>query len=278
VKRVLKQMFVGTALGRMALSARESLQLLRAMHFQPEIAGTLANDWLATFLVTRLCQDHKTFVDVGAHIGSIISEVTRNTPTAKIVAIEAIPDKVAALRRRFPAVEFHACALSDSEGEASFFVNTKRSGYSSLGRPAVGASVDTVELKVPMKRLDNLIAADEIDVIKIDVEGAELGVLRGSEQIVAKSRPTIMFESGPPAENGLGYTKEAMWDWFSQRNYAVLVPNRVAHIDPGLSQDGFIESHLYPRRTTNYFAVATERRDEIRDRARGLLKIKVSQT
>jgi FkbM family methyltransferase len=269
---VFKQMIVGTAVGRLALSVRESMHLLRAMYSQPEIAGTLANDWLAGFLVTRLCQNDKTFIDVGAHIGSIIGEVKRHCPSAKIVAVEAIPEKCESLRKCFPSVELHECALSDMDGETTFFVNTQRSGYSSLGRPS--GDLGIVKLKVPMRRLDGLIAADGMDVIKIDVEGAELGVLRGSEQIVAKSRPTIMFESGPPAEDGLGYTKEALWDWFAERNYAVLVPNRVAHVDPGLTQVGFVESHLYPRRTTNYFAVANERRDEIRDRARGVLRIK----
>jgi FkbM family methyltransferase len=272
----MKQMFVGTAIGRLALSIRETVHLLRAMYSEPEVAGMFANDWLASHLVTRLCQSGKTFVDVGAHIGSIISEVKRQCPATKIVAIEAIPQKVEALRRRFPAVEFHACALGESEGETSFFVNTRRSGYSSLGRPSDTGESETVEMKVPLKRLDGLIAADGIDVIKIDVEGAELGVLRGSDQIVARSRPTIMFESGPQADDGLGYTKEALWDWFAARDYAVLVPNRVAHLDPGLSQGGFVESHLFPRRTTNYFGVAKKRRDEIRDRARTVLKTKLS--
>jgi hypothetical protein len=47
----------------------------------------------------------------------------------------------------------------------------------------------------------------------------------------------------------------------------------VAHNDGGLSLEGFIESHAYPRRTTNYIAIPSERRVEIRDRARTLLGI-----
>jgi hypothetical protein len=85
-----------------------------------------------------------------------------------------------------------------------------------------------------------------------------------------------MFESGPPAENGLAYTKDALWQWFADRDYAVVVPNRVAHDDPGLSRDGFVESHLYPRRTTDYFAVAKERRAEVRERARAILNVRVT--
>ena len=53
-----------------------------------------ANDQLATMLITKICGSHKTFIDVGAHIGSIIAEVHHNDPSTKIVAIKAIPQKV----------------------------------------------------------------------------------------------------------------------------------------------------------------------------------------
>jgi hypothetical protein len=85
-----------------------------------------------------------------------------------------------------------------------------------------------------------------------------------------------MFESGPFDNEGLRNTKEALWEVLFDQNYVVLVPNRVAHNDSGLSKECFIESHLYPRRTTNYFAIPKERRMELRDRARKVLKIPVS--
>jgi FkbM family methyltransferase len=265
-------MILGTPLGRIALSVRDTISIIGAAYSCPEIVGTLANDRIAGILVTRLCQNDKTFLDIGAHIGSIISEVIYHCPSAQIVGVEPIPEKIAYLRRKFPLVKFFACALGDSDGEATFFVNTKRSGFSSLRRPSGFDAFEFTEMKVPINRLDNLISSDTVDVIKIDVEGAELGVLHGGERLVAKSRPTIMFESGPPAADGLGYTKEALWRWFAEHEYAIVVPNRVAHNDSGLSQDGFLESHLYPRRTTNYFAIPNERRIEIRDRARDVLK------
>jgi hypothetical protein len=104
--------------------------------------------------------------------------------------------------------------------------------------------------------------------MKIDVEGAELGVVRGARRLLAQCRPVIMFESAP--HEVLGFTKEALWRCFAEQDYVIVVPNRLAHIDPGLKLDGFLESHLFPRRTTNYFAVPQERRDEIRGRARHL--------
>jgi len=42
-----------------------------------------------------------------------------------------------------------------------------------------------------------------------------------------------------------------------------------------MSLEAFNDGHLYPRRTTNYFAVARERREEVRDRARVVLGIRV---
>jgi FkbM family methyltransferase len=274
-----KQWVLGSAIGRLLMSGRDALDLVRAALRTPESVGTIANDQLATLLVTRLPQSGKVFIDVGAHIGSIITAVTQRDASIRVIAVEAIPDKAERLRRKFPDVPVHACAVGDQEGEVSFFIHTRQSGYSSLGRPMPGdGSGDgrdegIQEVRVPIRRLDDLVSPEGIDVIKIDVEGAELGVVRGSHRLIAASRPVIMFESGPGDADGLGYTKPAMWQFFADEGYTLHVPNRVAHDDEGLSLEGYVESHTYPRRTTNYFAIPAERRVEIRDRARSLLGI-----
>lgn len=267
----MKQFILGSTLGRLAMSIRDKFEIMKAVLTKAEIVGSITNDQMATLLVTKLCSSNKTFIDVGAHIGSIISEVAYHDSTIKICAVEAIPDKVLKLRRKFPSVELHECAVGDSEGNISFYINTKKSGYSSLGKPIKEQESDTVEITVSLKKLDSLISYNDIDIIKIDVEGAELGVLRGSENIITTNNPVIMFESGPQQDNKLGYTKEDMWEFLTDHNYDILIPNRVAHNGPGLSKEGFIESHVYPRRTTNYIAVPIERRSEIKNRANNIL-------
>jgi hypothetical protein len=82
-----------------------------------------------------------------------------------------------------------------------------------------------------------------------------------------------MFESGPRGGEAMGFSKESLYDWFSEREYEVVVPNRLAHNGPPLQRDNFLESHYFPFRTLNYFAVPAERRIEIRDRARRALSI-----
>lgn len=267
----MKQSLLGNPIGRTALFLRDKLDLLRGTHFSLETVGTIANDQLATTLITKICGSHKTFVDVGAHIGSIIARVRYKDPSIKIIAIEAIPEKVQNLRRRFPFVDLHGCAAGETSGDISFFVDTRRSGYSSLAKPIGSDKGSKLEIRVPIEKLDNLVKAVDVDAIKIDVEGAELGVLRGAVDILRKCRPVVMFESAPTGDNGLGYTKVEMMNFMNSLDFAVIVPNRLAHEDDGLTAVGFIESHLYPRRTTNYFAVPTERRMEFRDRARSIL-------
>lgn len=135
-------------------------------------------------------------------------------------------------------------------------------GYSSLVR-----NKNSVEIVVPLRRLDDLIH-EQIDTLKIDVEGAELGVLQGAERIVKESRPVIMFESG---FDELIYSKDAMFNWLTERGYHIIAPDRMAHDGPGMSREGFKDGHWYPRRCTNYFGVPSERRIEVRDMSRHTL-------
>ncbi|HEX3847017.1 MAG TPA: FkbM family methyltransferase [Steroidobacteraceae bacterium] len=267
----LKQDLLTSPFGRAALQIRDKLELLKTAHATPEAVGTVANDLMATMLITRLCASNRTFVDVGAHIGSIIAQVRRGDPSIKIAAIEAIPGKAADLRRRFPYAEVHERAVGDHTGTVSFYIDTEQSGYSSLGKPTDTQRKSRIEITVPIDRLDNLVTAGDVDAIKIDVEGAELGVLRGAVRILKSCRPIVMFESGPAQDDGLGYTKDGLFQHLSSLEFSLVVPNRVAHLDDGLTLAGFIESHLYPRRTTNYFAIPRERRAEFRDRARRTL-------
>jgi FkbM family methyltransferase len=268
----MRQYLIGTWAGRRLESARNQINLATSLLFRPEQIGTEINDQIATWLTYHLCTEGRVFIDVGAHIGSVIAGVLHNSKPRKIIAIEPIPSKAAQLRRRFPQVIVVDTALGEMTGQTKFHVNLKQSGFSSL----VPGNTDpngrgTSQIEVKIARLDDIIDDKDVDLVKIDVEGAEVGVIRGGGRILQACRPLVLFESGPPLENALGYTKDQLWKEWAELDYTIVIPNRLPHDDHQLDHAGFIESHAYPRRTTNYFAVPKERRLAMREHARAIL-------
>jgi FkbM family methyltransferase len=260
-------------LGHIGVRARWLWDLLVTAQSNPEKGATVCQEICAQLLLPGLCDPATQFVDVGAHIGSVVSRVRRRHPTIPVVACEADPGKAAELASRFPDVKVHSCAVGDREGEVVFFIDKARPGYSSLSKGERPPG-DLQEIVVSMRRLDDLVPISApVDVIKIDVEGAELGVLLGAQELITRWRPVVLFESGPQTEKTADSSIPALYNWFSAREYQIYVPNRVAHNGPPLSEEGFVDSHCYPFRTLNYFAIPSERRIEFRDRARQTLGV-----
>jgi hypothetical protein len=113
----MKQIILGTFLGKFALVARDKCEIIKTTFINIESLGTISNDQMATFLVTRLCKPNKIFVDIGAHIGSIISAVTYHDSTIKIIAAEAVPEKALSFRCKFPSVDVYEYAVGDPGDE-----------------------------------------------------------------------------------------------------------------------------------------------------------------
>jgi FkbM family methyltransferase len=106
-----------------------------------------------------------------------------------VYAFEPIPQLAAYLRRASPKrVRVVECALSDKEGLANLYVPSNW-GEASLRKPHQGAAV----LGVPMKTLDSF-ELRNVGLMKIDVEGHELAVLRGARDTIRTSRPIVFVE------------------------------------------------------------------------------------
>jgi FkbM family methyltransferase len=265
-------MLVGTSVGRVARVWRDKFGLVQTSKRHFEEVGSIANDNLCRHLMTHLVVNDGTFLDVGSHIGSVIADVLHHCPTAKVHAFEAMPDKVLNLKKRFRNATITHSAVGEADGEVSFFIDELETGYSSLGASSMPKDRKPKEIRVPLRRLDGMNLGNKVDAMKIDVEGAEEGVVRGARDLLRNQQPIIYFESGPGDLKELGYTKTGIWQLFNELDYTVHVPHRVAHADKGLTVEMFIDSHDYPRRTTNYIAIPVSRRDEYRQRVRALLK------
>lgn len=264
----MKQSLLKTGLGSWALKMRDRYKMVRTAISEPHVAGMLANDQIAGQLIVGLCPPGGVFLDIGAHIGSVSAEVLRHQRDATVHAFEAIPAKAEKIIQAFPKVRMHTCALAGEKGAADFFIHPTESGYSSLrGDDTSGMQ----RIQVELRKLDDEISDGPVDAIKIDVEGAELDVLQGGQELLRRTQPVIMFESGPAADDAEQERRVAIWQLLDGLGFQVLVPNRVPERDDGLSLEGFLEAHMFPRRTTNYFAVPRSNRDTIRARARTVM-------
>ena len=264
----MKTKLMNSEIARALFTARKNWGLRSLSTYNPEQAGIMANAIIADKLISKICPKGGTFLDVGAQYGAIFSLAHKFDSTLQVHAFEAESKKAAALKATYPYAKTYDVAVGEAEGEATFYLKPEASGYNSLV-----PEENRQEVKVRVAAIDDLLPDVTVDVIKIDVEGAELGALRGAEMTIKRSRPTIMFECILPKENSLGYSAEKIWDWFEAHDYCIFSPERVAHEAPSMSKETFCDAQQYPFRSHNYFAVASTQRLNVRDTARSILGI-----
>jgi len=166
-------------------------------------------------LLGFLLAEDSNCIDVGANEGRFLYEMTRRAPRGRHIAWEPVPHLAARLRELFPTAEVHDAAVGDTPvGETSFVVVKNDPAYSGLRARDMPDGFETEEIHVRMERLDSELPPDYVPtLIKIDVEGAELGVLRGAAETIRRHRPVIAFEHGPGASEHYGTTPEAIHDF-----------------------------------------------------------------
>lgn len=177
-----------------------------------------------------------TFIDIGANIGQytlIASDLVGGC--GRVHAFEPHPEVFRDLRENVQAnsfvcpqdselstnIELHQLALSEKEGNAQlFFGHSNNAGANSL-RPTVNTSSKTVEIS--MKRMDDVLGhLEKIDMIKMDIEGAELLALRGGEGVIKRTKPVIVMElTNDKFTGGFGYTTDDIVAWLNDHGYRI---------------------------------------------------------
>lgn len=147
-------------------------------------------------LILRHLRPGMTFIDVGANKGDFTLLAARLTgPAGRVISIEPEPENHSVLRRSIELNDYAnitvlQVALSDSDATADLQIGST-SGSHTLSPEFNGLRA----VSVPTRTLDTVVAdhrLSSVDMIKIDVQGFELAVLRGAAQAL-KANPRIIL-------------------------------------------------------------------------------------
>ena len=208
------------------------------------------------------------FMDLGAYQG-IYSVVAgkKLQGTGNIFAFEPSPREFRRLRlhlrwNRLSTARAEMLALGAGKSKTTFF-QVKSGDTTRNGLRAPDSSDTVTEIPVNIISLDEYVREQNIqrvDVIKLDVEGGEIDVLRGAAKVFGEMRPLLICEVLDATTHAWGYDASEIiravrnydYDWFD------------------FNFDGSLEPHAerqsYPR-VKNYLAVPREKRELVMQRS-----------
>lgn len=170
---------------------------------------------------TRVLGAEDTLLDIGACLGLVSVALAATIPSGRIVAVEpnaAVEDALASNLRSIsgPQVTLVAAAIGAEDGRARFHRDPGGSAWGHAvdddpdpGVLGADADADTdadadadidADTDVPQFTVDSLVQRldlDRVDLMKIDVEGRELDVLRGAVDTIERCRPVLVVELNP---------------------------------------------------------------------------------
>ncbi len=173
--------------------------------------------------VRLLCEhakDSTTAIDVGANIGVFTIPLAKAVGQhGSVMAFEPLLDNVRRLKQNIELnmlhnVQVYAIALGSSSGSIPLQL-ANDPAYPSTVRVTQGRSVGKSTV-VQMASLDDIwhdCGCPTVSVIKVDVEGAEMAVLMGSERILSAHHPALLIEAPTPSQ------RKELLEWLAPRGY-----------------------------------------------------------
>ena len=170
-----------------------------------------AYEFLLGTVLLKQIRPGGVFIDVGANVGYHTLRALRHVgPNGRVLAFEPNPHVLQRLKHnlainRADNVELFEIALSKECEEVTIYCPTK--GTHGLASLRNQGWENGEEYRVQAQPLDAVLPNDipRIDLIKIDVEGAELLVLQGAERTIRHFKPAILIELVPKFTNVFAY-------------------------------------------------------------------------
>jgi len=161
-------------------------------------------------------------IDVGAHIGLYTIFLSKHIgDNGKVFSFEPSSHNFSILEENIKLnncnnVISNKLAVFDKELEVDLYINDFNTGDNRIYYPGVNRKIE----KVKSVKLDDVINIP-ISYIKIDTQGVELPVLKGSENLLKKYHPKILFEYWPRGMHEFGYKEEDLLNYLKDFGYKI---------------------------------------------------------
>lgn len=163
----------------------------------------------------------QTVIDVGAAYGSFTGQCNTVFPDARYVLVEPLEEYrplLEKLRKTMPSSQCVCAAAASNSGEIEINVHPDLVGSSLYSEVEKGTDVNGVPRRVRSVTIDSVVqetGAKGPFLLKLDVQGAELDVLKGAEEVLRECQYAILevsffrfFQDGPDCCEIIAYMKE----------------------------------------------------------------------
>jgi FkbM family methyltransferase len=174
-------------------------QLLAIFHIS--VTRNQKYDAYTRKIIRKSLRPDSNCIDIGCHKGEILDLMIKGAPNGRKIGFEPIPELFSFLKEKYSGdltVSIFSTALYDQTGTTTFQHVLNAPAYSGIKkRKYDGKQVEIDQITVETGLLDNMITADQkIDLMKIDVEGAEFKVMKGAVNTIKRCKPVNIFEFG----------------------------------------------------------------------------------
>jgi len=248
---------VGTPMGSAYERMRWAAKFVKRYQ-HPELWDFHLEPYRFDLALTHLVRDDSHCFDGGCHVGSVLAQMVNLAPNGEHIAVEPVPHKVTALSRRFPQVRIVPGALGEEPGTMTFFDD--HSGFASFHPDPHNTDVDAGR-EVEVHTIDDIVGDGRLDLLKLDIEGAELWALKGARKVVEYNEPTVVIECGRDGVlSPFGYTRADMHEFVTEElGYSMYsIVDFLYGRDP-LGRCEFDRAGIYPFRGFNYVCVPASR-------------------
>lgn len=182
-----------------------------------------------TEVFSRILHPNDIVFDVGANLG--LHSLTFSKIARQVIAFEPNPSLLPNLRKTvsaLPNVSLFEVCLSDSDGTVEFHISDWDHMLSSM---ANWTGQPTKSIAIPARSIDSLIAEGALpkpQVLKVDVEGAEMLVFSGADQLFSgpDAPRAIIFEELNTASRKLGVSDGAPAEYLRAKGYSLYLINK----------------------------------------------------